>query len=333
MCEQIATAVKLLQAGEPVVFPTETVYGLGADISIPSAVNKIFRIKNRPFDHPLIVHFSKIDKLSYWACEVPDAAWKLARHFWPGPLTLILQRSHYIPRNVTGGQETVGLRIPDHPIALSLLAALGSKRALAAPSANRFGRISPTTAAHVRKELGASVGMILDGGACKIGLESTIISFNGEAATVLRPGGVPLELLAEVLNSKITLAQTANITARVPGTLLSHYAPETPAMMCQAREIWQQARALKSRGLRIVVITWSIFQSMALADKAIIRFSMPQQPASYGSKLYATLHQLDNEKFDYLLIETPPNEPAWLAIIDRLRRACCIKNFEDTSKN
>ena len=170
-------AARILCAGGTVAFPTETVYGLGADVTNLNAIQKIYKIKQRPIDHPLIVHISDISHLDYWAQAIPASAWKLAQQFWPGPLTLILRRSRHIADNVTGGQDTVGLRIPAHPVALTLLNELGPEKALAAPSANRFGRISPTTAAHVREELGCDVDMILEGGACEVGLESTIISF------------------------------------------------------------------------------------------------------------------------------------------------------------
>ena len=324
MKQQITVAARLLQAGETVAFPTETVYGLGADISIPTAINQIFKIKGRPTDHPLIVHFSKIAQLQHWAQEIPDSAWKLAEHFWPGPLTLILQRSRHVSKNVTGGQETVGLRIPDHPIALSLLDKLGNNHALAAPSANRFGRVSPTTATHVREELGDSIGMILDGGACSVGLESTIISFDDQAAILRRPGGIPLEALEEILKHKITRPEKSTLTDRVPGALLSHYAPDTPLIACPTESLWQQAKELEAQGLQIIVITWSTNQPSQLTNKNMAHFSMPHEPIAYGNQLYAMLRQFDN-KFDYLLLEAPPSTPAWLAITDRLQRACRTK--------
>jgi tRNA threonylcarbamoyl adenosine modification protein (Sua5/YciO/YrdC/YwlC family) len=193
---QIEAAAAILRQGGVVAFPTETVYGLGADASNPDAVRRIFQIKGRPADHPLIVHLSDKSQLGHWAREVPEAARLLAEHFWPGPLTLILSRNKHVSDAVTGGQDTVGLRVPGHPVALALLRAMGPAAALAAPSANRYGRISPTTAAHVREELGDSVDMILDGGPCEVGLESTIVSFTGDTATVLRPGGIPLERTA-----------------------------------------------------------------------------------------------------------------------------------------
>ncbi len=319
--KQIDAAVRQLQAGGTVAFPTETVYGLGADISIPSAIRQIYEIKGRPTSHPLIVHFANISQLQYWAKEIPKSAWKLATHFWPGPLTLILKRSQHVPQNVTGGQNTVGLRIPYHPVALALLTALGAEKALAAPSANRFGRISPTTAAHVQNELGDKVNMILDGGACQVGLESTIVSFDGETASVLRPGGIPLSALETVLNDNIILNNNRQSTVRAPGTLASHYAPSTPLEIGPIQTLWQRTHELEVQNLCAAVITWSSSTSVHNTAKNSVQFFMPGEPTAYGNQLYATLRQLDQKGFDRLLIEAPPNSPAWLAVSDRLQRA------------
>lgn len=321
----IAAAVRQLQKGGTVVFPTETVYGLGADISIPSAVEQIFEIKGRPKNHPLIVHFGHASQLQYWAHEIPESAWKLAANFWPGPLTLILKRSKHVPPIVTGGQNTVGLRIPNHPVALALLHALGAKTALAAPSANRFGRISPTTAAHAKDELGQSVNLILDGGPCQVGLESTIVSFTNETATVLRPGGIPISALETVLNKKIPVVKSNQLTTPAPGTLASHYAPATPLELCPAQKIWHHAYHLSTLNLSVAVITWSVSTPNHNNHNNIVQFSMPQEPTAYGNQLYATLRQFDQQGFDRLVIETPPDNPAWLTILDRLRRASQTK--------
>lgn len=317
----IVAAAARLRAGGVVAFPTETVYGLGADISNPSAVRRIFEIKGRPADHPLIVHFADAARLQYWVQEVPEAAWQLAERFWPGPLTLILPRSRHVPPDVTGGQDLVGLRIPDHPVALALLNELGSEKALAAPSANRFGRVSPTTAAHVQEELGHAVDMILDGGACKVGLESTIVGFSGQTATILRPGGVSLAALAEVLHGKVVLPQAKNATVRVPGALASHYAPATPLEVWPAGSLWQRVRELAVRGRQLVVLGWSEPGPVSPESSNILYFPMPREAAIYGSQLYATLRRFDNGRFDYLLVEAPPVDPAWLAVADRLQRA------------
>ena len=317
----IAAAATRLRAGEIVAFPTETVYGLGADISNPSAVRRIFEIKERPLNHPLIVHFADIALLPYWSQEIPDAAWKLAERFWPGPLTLILPRSRHVPRDVTGGQDLVGLRIPDHPVAIALLNELGSKKALAAPSANRFGRVSPTTAAHVREELGGAIDMILDGGPCKVGLESTIVGFSGDTATILRPGGISLVALEEVLHGEVVFPRVNNSTVRVSGSLSSHYAPLTPLEMWKTETLWRRVRELEVEGLRTVVLGWSEMGAIISENNSTLYFSMPHEATGYGRELYATLRRFDQEKFDRILVEAPPDNPAWLAIADRLQRA------------
>jgi len=324
---QIETAAAILRRGGVVAFPTETVYGLGADASNPAAVRRIFNIKGRPADHPLIVHLSDKSQLDLWAREVPDAARLLAEHFWPGPLTLILPRSQHVSDAVTGGQDTIGLRVPSHPVALALLHAMGPAAALAAPSANRYGRISPTTAQHVRDELGDSVDMILDGGACDVGLESTIVSFAGNTVTVLRPGGIPLADLEKVLQQKVAVADSTGSSVRVSGSKLSHYAPVTPLEILTSAALWQRACALEAQGLRVATLEWSVPDAALSQNKVhsehqhIVRSTMPADPAAYGQMLYATLRQLDAARFDRLLAEAPPSTAAWLAVADRLKRA------------
>jgi L-threonylcarbamoyladenylate synthase len=322
--DEIMAAATLLREGGVVAFPTETVYGLGAEISNPSAVRRVFEIKKRPADHPLIVHFADASDLDHWAREVPAQAWRLAERLWPGPLTLILPRTRHVPESVTGGQDTVGLRVPDHPVALALLQELGRERALAAPSANRFGRISPTTAAHVAAELGDAVDMILDGGSCRIGLESTIVGFEGKTPVILRPGGIPMEELAEILGGTVVMLRPMTGTVRVPGALASHYAPATPLELCRSELLWPHALELEATGARVAVVTWSaqdLGQRGGAKNKRVLHFSMPAEPASYGRLLYASLRQLDGERLDRLLVEMPPEGSAWAAITDRLRRA------------
>jgi len=318
---QIETAAAILRQGGVVAFPTETVYGLGADASNPAAVRRIFEIKGRPADHPLIVHLADESQLSHWAREVPDAARLLARYFWPGPLTLILPRSQHVSDVVTGGQDTVGLRVPNHPVALALLRAMGPTGALAAPSANRYGRISPTTAEHVREELGNTVDMILDGGSCQVGLESTIVRFVGNTVTVLRPGGIPLAALEEVLQQKIAVVDSTGSSIRVSGSLLSHYAPVTPLEILPSADLWGRACELEAQGLCVATLEWSAPDAIHPEHARIVRSTMPADPAAYGQLLYATLRQLDGAHFDRLLAEAPPKTAGWLAVADRLRRA------------
>lgn len=322
---QISQAVRILNAGGTVAFPTETVYGLGADATNIAAVRKIYQIKQRPENHPLILHIADAAYLQNWVQDVPEAAWKLAEKYWPGPLTLILKRNQRVSDVVTGGQNTVGIRVPSHSMALSLLREMGRDKALAAPSANRFGRISPTTAAHVQKDLGATVDMILDGGACIIGLESTIVSFVGEHPKVLRPGGIPLTELESALGHAISVTGSMNRantpTIRVSGSLASHYAPTTPLQLCATADLWQQAQNLANQQLKTMVITWSKHQRSFQQHPYLQHTVMPNDAEAYGRQLYAMLHQTDQAGFGYLLVETVPDDSSWQAVQDRLQRA------------
>ena len=322
IANQITAAVQILKSGEPVAFPTETVYGLGADATNPTAVQKIYAIKQRPFDHPLIVHIGDTAQLSHWAQKIPDSAWQLARHFWPGPLTLILQRSSNVPDIVTGGQDTVGIRVPAHPVALALLKSLEPSHALAAPSANRFGRISPTMAAHVQQELGDKIDMILDGGVCTVGLESTIVYFKNETVFVIRPGGIPITALESVLNKPVIQTNKEHLGIRTSGTLPTHYAPTTPLTIYPINHLWESAVKFATHGSRIVVIFWSDNnKKLSVSHPLIQQHIMSSDPIIYGKELYATLRQFDHQLFDHIFIEAPPDHPSWLAISDRLQRA------------
>ena len=236
--EQIERAVAVLRAGKLVAFPTETVYGLGADASNVTAIRKVFAAKQRPVDHPLIVHLADTAGLKHWASVVPREAWLLAEAFWPGPLTMVLPRAAHVPGELTGGQNTIALRVPSHPVARRLLKAFDG--ALAAPSANRFGRLSPTSAADVREELGEAVDFILDGGECAVGIESTIVAFRNSQAVVLRPGAVTAEQIAETLQTEV-VPPTAS-SPRVSGTLPSHYAPRTPLKVMAADNLDEALR-------------------------------------------------------------------------------------------
>jgi L-threonylcarbamoyladenylate synthase len=315
---EIQAAAALLRAGQTVAFPTETVYGLGADASNPLAVQNIFEIKGRPNYHPLIVHIAEASQLSAWALSIPDAAWRLAEAFWPGPLTLILQRSSQVPNEVTGGQDTVGLRVPDHPVATALLRAFGG--GIAAPSANRFGQVSPTTAQHVHDKLGSRVGMILDGGPCRIGVESTIVSLIHGQAVLLRPGGLPIAAIEDTLNKKILLAQPAASKVRASGMLDSHYAPATPIEIHPAGELWHRAHQLAKLGYKVAVLNLNNKNKYVDSD-GITSFQMPLLAHEYGRELYATLHRIDHASFDRILAEAPPAIQEWVAINDRMQRA------------
>ncbi len=317
----IAEAASLLLKGGVVALPTETVYGLAADASNTEAVKRIFAIKGRPADHPLILHIADESQLDYWAKSVPEAARLLARQFWPGPLTLILPRSEKVSDLITGGQDTVGLRIPDHPLTLSVLHEMGPHAAVAAPSANRYGRISPTTAEHVREELGNNVDLILDGGACNVGLESTIVSFAGDDVCILRPGGIPVSAIENALQRKVSMVDGSSAKVRVSGSTLSHYSPSTPLELLPQEQLWQRAGELKTAGKRFATMEWSKPDEAHSGMPEKDRISMPANAAVYGHLLYATLRTLDQGGYDYLLAEAPPQTQEWLAVADRLKRA------------
>lgn len=310
---QVQTAAAMLRQGGVVAFPTETVYGLGADAENPQAVARIFTVKGRPTNHPLIVHLASVAQIAHWAENIPPAAWTLARHFWPGPLTLILRRAPGVPDIVTGGQDTVGLRMPDHPLALALLEAFGA--GIAAPSANRFGRVSPTTVAHVREELGENVDFTLDGGPCRVGIESTILDLSTWRPRLLRPGAISVAEIEAILDEPVTGAGQG--APRASGMLRAHYAPRTPVWLASADALENEARRHLAQRLRIAALTLSV---TALPEDCV-RQSMSPDPAGYAHELYARLHALDATGCDAILVEAPPREAAWQAVWDRLERA------------
>jgi len=307
-------AAELLRAGELVAFPTETVYGLGADASNPAAVAKIFAAKGRPADHPLIVHLPDPGHLDAWAREIPDTARQLAAAFWPGPLTLILKRQPSVPDAVTGGQDTVGLRVPGHQLALALLANFGG--GIAAPSANKFGRISPTTAEHVREELGESV-FVLDGGPCPVGIESTILDLSGDELAILRPGSITPEAISKVLGRPVAVATRAS-APRVSGSLEAHYAPRTPVDLVSSDGLIFAVRAALARQMPIAVLS---SQAQPLSHELLTWRQAPALPAPFAQELYATLRSLDGLGVARIVIQQPPAGEAWAAVNDRLRRA------------
>jgi L-threonylcarbamoyladenylate synthase len=313
--DDIARAAVILRSGGVVVFPTETVYGLGADALNPRAVARVFAIKRRPPDHPLIVHLPDVSYLKDWACDIPRAAYRLAEKFWPGPLTLILKRAAIVPDSVTGGQDSVGLRVPGHPVALALLEKFGG--AVAAPSANRFGHVSPTRAEHVREELGSEVDMILDGGPCQVGLESTIVSLLDARPLILRPGAISRSMLAEALGEEIETGTAEKITLRAPGMLASHYAPRTPLHKVPAAQLYERAFALVTQGQRVGVLT----RQEGAHKPGLYYYLLPDDPKDYAHELYDTLRKADARRLDMLLIEEPPQDEAWLAVRDRVTRA------------
>ncbi len=321
----------MLQAGELVAFPTETVYGLGADAANPAAVSKIFAAKGRPPDHPLIVHLACDGGLEQWARDVPNNAWELAEAFWPGPLTLILKRSDAVPDAVTGGQDSVGLRVPAHPLALALLRAyalagggVAGLCGVAAPSANRFGRISPTEAGHVRDELGAAVPLILDGGRCEVGIESTILDLTpgaGRPPRLLRPGRVTPEQIGSVIGvlPEIVPRRMNDGAPRASGSLAAHYAPATPMRLVTTARLPEVVASLRQTGRRCAVLCHVRFSDDVEAAHAWRR--LPAEARGYGRSLYAALRELDQTAADLIVVQETPDTPAWAAVTDRLRRA------------
>jgi L-threonylcarbamoyladenylate synthase len=297
-------AVAALRRGELVGMPTETVYGLAADARNANAVARIFALKGRPTNHPLIVHIADAEQMRAWAGQIPEPAWQLARQFWPGPMTLILAKLPSVLDAVTGGQNSVGLRVPKHPLALALLQRF--EDGLAAPSANRFGHISPTRAAHVRAEFGAELPIILDGGDADIGIESTIIDARTSNLRILRPGAISAAQIAHIGEVQIG---SVSSSPRVSGALVSHYAPRTPAKLCTRAEIEAAGSDQQVLALASLPLTAS---GIALAN----------EPARYASALYSTLRALDATAAAQLLIEAPPRSADWLAVNDRLDRAC-----------
>jgi len=289
-------AARILREGGIVALPTETVYGLAANALDAAAVARVFRIKGRPLTHPLIVHLADVSLIAQWAARVPDAALQLAEQFWPGPLTLILPKTAMVPLSVTGGQQSVGLRVPSHPLALAVLREFGG--GIAAPSANRYGAVSPTTAEHVRRDLGDEVDLILDGGPCVVGVESTIVSLMEAHPIILRPGGVTREAIEDVLGHSVSVTQARS--TRVPGQVDTHYAPRAAVRLLRADEVEAQASLLRSQGHHV-----RIFSKEDVAPMA----------------LFASLRRADDEGVDVILATLEHETGMGLAIADRLRKA------------
>jgi L-threonylcarbamoyladenylate synthase len=309
----VTLAARMLAEGKIVAFPTETVYGLGADAGNVAAVERIFEAKRRPADHPLIVHVPDLPSAKRWAALPPQAI-ALANAFWPGPLTLIAPRAAHVHDVVTGGQSSVGLRVPSHPVAHALLQEFGN--GIAAPSANRFGHVSPTLARHVADDLGDAVDLILDGGGCAIGIESTIVAFASGGAMLLRPGAIGADAIAAVLGAPLA---TADATApRASGTLASHYAPRTPAQLVVYDVLRAELAQLEGRDERVAVLARSAEPPEGFDG---VWLAAPQDAQDYARALYANLRALDDANADVILVESVPQDPAWAAIQDRLERA------------
>lgn len=310
--DTIRDAAAALKAGRLVAFPTETVYGLGADARNPDAIKRIYDVKGRPADHPLIVHISSINQVEKWATEVPDYAIVLARNFWPGPMTLIFKRSAIAQDFITGGQETVGLRIPSDPIALALIAEFEriTDSAIAAPSANRFGHVSPTTAHAVSAELGrylTSNDQILDGGACTVGVESTIIDCTGKYPSILRPGAITEEMIIEVTGMELAFEVSNNTSSeiRVSGSLESHYSPLATVLLDQP--------PIAGQGFIAV--------SEIATPEGVIRLASPNTDEEFARVLYGSLRAADDMGLNHVVVFQPQGAGMAIAIRDRLRRS------------
>src|SRR3984885_11403790 len=306
---EIETAVQTLRDGELVAFPTETVYGLGANAQNPAAVRRIFEVKGRPANHPVIVHLDSPRFLHRWVREVPQSATRLAEVFWPGPLTMVMPRAASVHDVITGGQDTIAIRVPAHPMAQQLLTAFGG--GIAAPSANRYGRLSPTRAEHVREEFGDAVRVILDGGDSKIGLESTIVACVEGGVRLLRPGAISLSQLRAVVGEVLT--EPSAHAPRVPGSQSAHYAPLTPLSIVPSEEIEQLASDLSGAGQRVAVLAQ---RAPMRAHQFVTWINGGVRPEAYAHDLYAHLRALDRSACARILVQAVPGDERWDAIRD-----------------
>jgi L-threonylcarbamoyladenylate synthase len=311
---EITRAAQVLREGGLVAFPTETVYGLGADARSPAALRRLYAVKGRPSDHPVIVHVASVTQLPDWAEDVPAAAERLGAAFWPGPLTLVVPRAARVPDEATGGLPTVGLRVPDQPVALALLLEFGG--GVAAPSANRFGRVSPTTADDVRADLGDEVDLVLDGGPCRVGVESTIVDCTSAEPVVLRLGGVARERVEDALGHAVAVRSDGVV--RAPGTLSSHYAPRARVEVVEARDLAGRARAMTRTVARVGVIAPKLPDDV---PAGVVIVGTPADAEEYARSLYALLRDADARGIEVLLAVPPPDVGIGAAVTDRLRRA------------
>lgn len=316
----VERAADLLRAGEIVALPTETVYGLAANAFDPAAVEKIYQAKGRPVHNPIIVHVASLAMARECVDSWPASAANLAKSFWPGPLTIVLPKSNAVPDVVTAGGATVGVRWPSHPFMRAVIAKCGFP--LAAPSANRSNEISPTTAEHVRKSLGDAVPLIVDGGAANVGIESTVIDLASERPRILRPGMIHEESLSAALGDKAIVGSAGEgAMLRSPGMLPKHYAPKAKLVLLR----WDSVEGLKSqignyklqtRDVHVVAHT-----NIPLQPEFERVSVIPHDPEAFARALYAELHRCDEEGAKLIVVEAPPDEPAWRGIIDRLTRA------------
>lgn len=311
----VAEAERMLRAGRLVAVPTETVYGLAADAARANAVRGIFAAKRRPTGHPLIVHLASADRLSAWAIDIPPAARVLADAFWPGPLTMLLHKSPRVPADVTGGRVSVGLRVPDHPVLMRLLERLDT--GLAAPSANPHKQLSPTTAAHVMAGLRGRIDAVLDGGPCRVGLESTIVDLTGPRPRIVRAGPIDREQLQSTLGVDVDVPEAHSVV--VPGNMRVHYRPATLLQVLERDELVQRLHALDHTA-RIAVVSYG--DRLRRVPAGVRRqVCMPADKADYARELYDVLHRLDHDTLEAIWLQSPPTDEAWRDVHDRLQRA------------
>jgi len=312
--DAITRAADALRRGELVAFPTETVYGLGADAASRDALRRLYAVKRRPLDHPVIVHLASAGQLGDWTSSVPSGAQRLAAALWPGPLTMVLPRAAWVPDAADSSKlPTIGLRVPDQPVALALLREFGG--GVAAPSANRFGRVSPTTADDVRTDLGDDVAEVLDGGPCRVGIESTIVDWSTDAPSILRLGGVPRETIEELLGCAVPVRDDGSV--RAPGTLASHYAPATRVEVVAGGDLRARAREL-STCARVGVIAPELPADL---PSSVVVVGVPVDADDYAHSLYRLFRIADDERLDVVLAVPPPGKGIGAAVADRLRRA------------
>ncbi len=315
----VQQAVEVLRDGGLVALPTETVYGLAADAENELAVRRIFAVKGRPESHPLIVHLAQLPTVEDgWVSQVPDTARRLADAFWPGPLTLVLPRGPRALDVVTAGQDTVALRVPSHPVARAILQSLDG--GVAAPSANRFGRTSPTTAQHVREDLGDDVELIVDGGPSSVGVESTIVDLTSGSPALLRPGGVPREELERVLGQPVVV-RSAGGAVRAPGMLPSHYAPRAGVVLAPAETVFAQAASLLGAGNKVGVIA-----PVLELPPGVGHIVVPEDAAGMARELYGALRMADQQGFEVVVVQLPSESGLGLAVRDRLKRAAAPRD-------
>ncbi|MBM3360923.1 MAG: threonylcarbamoyl-AMP synthase [Betaproteobacteria bacterium] len=306
----ITKASQLLSDGKLVAIPTETVYGLAADATNISAINKIFEVKKRPQSHPLILHLKSIEQINDWATDIPSDVHILAKHFWPGPISLLLKKHSGAPTEITGGSDKICIRIPDHPVTLSLLTIFN--KGIVAPSANLFGRVSPTSAKHVLDDLDGKISAILDGGQCKVGLESTIIDLTQTQPRIVRPGGLPIDDIEKVLNKKILTH--LNFEEKIPGNVLNHYQPRASVHAYEKSHIEQLINdILKNKSI--------LLHLSDVDNKSIDTRQMPKDAYQYGQVFYSTLRLMDDKKYEKIYIELPPETLEWHTIHDRIKKA------------